>query len=38
MGNGKDFCTIDDEGLYDEPYVRAVGEIARVPSIRMDFY
>ena len=23
------FKTIDDEGLYDEPYVHAVGEIAR---------
>ena len=27
----KDFFTIDDEGLYDEPYVHAVGEIARGP-------
>ena len=23
------YFTIDDEGLYDEPYVHAVGEIAR---------
>ena len=23
--------TIDDEGLYDEPIVHTVGEIARVP-------
>ena len=25
------FFTIDYEGLYDEPYVNAVGEIARGP-------
>ena len=25
----KNFFTIDYEGLYDEPYVHAVGEIAR---------
>ena len=41
MGNGtEDFFTIDDEGLYDEPIVHTVGEIARVPSlarIRMDY-
>ena len=27
----KDFFTIDYEGLYDEPIVHAVGEIARAP-------
>ena len=37
----KDFQTIDDEGLYDEPYVHAVVEIARAPcpitfQYRMD--
>ena len=29
MGNGtEEIFTIDDEGLYDEPIVHAVGEIA----------
>ena len=28
----KIFFTIDDEGLYDEPIVHTVGEIARVPD------
>ena len=26
------YFPIDDEGLYDEPIVHAVGEIARVPD------
>ena len=26
------FFTIDDEGLYDEPIVHTVGEIARAPA------
>ena len=30
-GTEEFFFTIDDEGLYDEPIVHAVGEIARVP-------
>ena len=31
MGNGTEdfFFTIDDEGLYDEPIVHTVGEIAQ---------
>ena len=28
----KIFFTIDDEGLYDEPIVHTVGEIARAPG------